>query len=144
MTFLFNFAQSHFLAGNIPLAIIFFILFIIVYLTLISAILNRYENNGKFLKAFDYNEIFGLLKDYGAKYVLTIFICAVIAQTVTVTCFVDINPNTSNVLEIGISIQTFFLAPITAISTKRLVSLNLRRVNDEKDRKIKSALKDYF
>lgn len=50
MTFLFNFAQSHFLADNIPLAIIFFILFIIVYLTLISAILNRYENNGKFLK----------------------------------------------------------------------------------------------
>lgn len=49
MTFLFNFAQSHFLAGNIPLAIIFFILFIIVYLTL-GAILNRYENNGKFLK----------------------------------------------------------------------------------------------
>ena len=144
MTFLFNYAQSYFLADNIPLSIIFFILFIFVYLTLIGAILNRYENNGKFFKAFDYNEIFGLLKDYGAKYVLIIFICAVIAQTFTVTCFVDITPNTLSLLEIGISILTFFLAPITAISTKRLVSLNLRRVYDEKDGKLKSDKKDYF
>ena len=144
MTFLFNYAQSYFLADNIPLAIIFFILFIFVYLTLIGAMLNRYENNGKFFKAFDYNEIFRLLKDYGAKYVLTILICAVIAQTFTVTCFVDITPNTLSLLEIGISILTFFLAPITAISTKRLVSLNLRRVYDEKDRKLKSSQKDYF
>ena len=144
MTFLFNYAQSYFLADNIPLSIIFFILFIFVYLTLIGAFLNRYENNGKFFKAFDYNEIFRLLKDYGAKYVLIIFICAVIAQTFTVTCFVDITPNTLSLLEIGISILTFFLAPITAISTKRLVSLNLRRVYDEKDRKLKSDKKDYF
>ena len=144
MTFLFNYAKSYFLADNIPLAVILFLLFLFVYLTLIGSILNRYENNGKFFKAFDYNEIFRLLKDYGAKYVLIIFICAVIAQTFTVTCFVDINPNTLSLLEIGISILTFFLAPITAISTKRLVSLNLRRVYDEKDRKLKSDKKDYF
>ena len=144
MTYLFNTAKSYFLANNIPLAIVYFILIHFVYLCLIGALLNRYENRGKFIKAFYYNEIFSLLRDIGVKPAFTIFICALIAQTFAVTCFVDINPNTLSLLEIGVSILTFFLAPITAISTKRLVSLNLRRVYDEKDRKLKSDKKDYF
>ena len=41
-------------------------------------------------------------------------------------------------------VYLLIIITITAISTKRLVSLNLRRVYDEKDRKLKSSKKDYF
>ena len=141
MTYLFKYAKSYFFEDNIPLAIVFFILFIFVYLVLIVALVNRYENNGKFIKAFYFNEIFGLMKDIGAKNVSTIFICAVIAQIFVVSGFVDISPNGLTLFEIRFSILTFFLAPISLLSTKRLISLNLRRVYAEKDKKIKESEK---
>ena len=144
MTCLLKYAKSFFFAGNIPLAIVFLILFNFVYLVLVGALLNRYENKGKFTKAFCYNEIFGLMRDIGAKDVLTIFICAVIAQVFVVSGFVDITPDTLSLFEIGVSILTFFLAPISLLSTKRLISLNLRRVYAEKERKLKSEGKEYL
>ncbi len=132
MTLLFNQAKTYFFTNNIPLAIFCFILFIFVYIVFIGALLNRYKNKRKFINAFYYNEIFGLLNDIGAKNVLTIIICAIISQIFTVTSFVDINPNSLSLFEIGISILTFFLAPLTLISTKRLIALNLRRVYSER------------
>lgn len=144
MTLMLKHAKSYFFTGNIPLAIVFFILFNLVYLVLVGALLNRYENKGKFTKAFCYNEILGLMRDIGAKDVLTIFICAIIAQVFVVSGFVDISPETLTLFEIGISVLTFFLAPISLLSTKRLISLNLRRVYTEKDRRLKSSGKDYL
>ncbi|MBQ3472621.1 MAG: DUF4013 domain-containing protein [Methanobrevibacter sp.] len=137
MSFLFKYAKAYFLADKIPLAIICSILFIFIYVLLIGSLLNRYENKGSFIKAFYYNEIYDLLKDIGAKDVLTILICAMIAQSFAISCFVDINPNTLSLIEIAYSVLTFFLAPITLISTKRLISLNLRRVYTEKEIKLK-------
>ncbi|MBQ2962380.1 DUF4013 domain-containing protein [Methanobrevibacter sp.] len=144
MTLLLKHAKSYFLADDIPLAIVFFILFNFVYLVLVGALLNRYESKGKFIKAFHYKEIFGLMKDIGAKDVFTIFICAVIGQIFVVSGFVDITEGGLTLFEIGISILTFFLAPISLISTKRLISLNLRRVYAEKDKKLKSSEKEYL
>ena len=144
MTLLLKHAKSYFFEGNIPLAIVFFILFNFVYLVLVGALLNRYESKGKFTKAFCYKEIFGLMKDIGPKDVSTIFICAVIGQIFVVSGFVDIAQDGLTLFEIGISILTFFLAPISLISTKRLISLNLRRVYAKKDRKLKSDGKEYL
>ena len=133
MSFLFKYAKDYFLADKIPLAIICFLLFIFAYVLLIGSLLNRYENKGSFIKAFYYNEIYDLLKDIGAKDVLTILICFMIAQSFAISCFVDIHPDTLSLFEIAYSILTFFLAPITLISTKRLISLNLRRVYAKKE-----------
>ena len=90
MTLLLKYAKAYFLANDIPLAIVFFILFNLVYLVLVGALLNRYESKGKFIKAFHYKEIFDLMKEIGAKDVLTIFICAVIGQIFVVSGFIDI------------------------------------------------------
>lgn len=133
MSFSFKQAQSSFLANNYPLAIIFFILFLFVYAILIGSLLNMCENRGKFIKAFYYNEIYDLLKDIGAKDIFTIIISLMIAQTFAIGCFVDIHTNTLSLFEVCLSILTFFLAPITLISTKRLISLNLRRVYAKKE-----------
>ena len=141
MGYLLTNVRSYSSEGNNPMAIVFFLLFYFVYLVLIGALINRYENNGKFIKAFYYKEIFTLMRDIGAKNVLTIFICAFIAQTFVVSGFVDITKNGLTLLEIVISILMFFLSPISLISTKRLVSLNLRRVYAEKDKKIKESEK---
>ena len=137
MSFLFKHAQSLFSANNYPLAIIVFILFIFVYMLLIGSLLNMCENRGRFVKAFKYNEVYDLLKDIGAIDTFTILISLVIAQTFAISCFVDIHPNTLTLLEVIYSILTFFLAPIALISTKRLISLNLRRVYAKKDRRLK-------
>ena len=137
MSFLFKYTQSLFTTNNYPLAIIAFILFIFVYILLIGSLLNMCENRGRFMKAFKYNEIYDLLKDIGAIDTFTILISLVIAQTFAISCFVDIHPNTLTLLEVIYSILTFFLAPIALISTKRLISLNLRRVYAKKDRKLK-------
>ena len=94
------------------------------------------ENRGRLVKAFKYTEIYDLLKDIGAIDTFTILISLVIAQIFAISCFVDINPNTLSLLEVIYSILTFILAPIALISTKRLISLNLRRVYAKKDRKI--------
>ena len=141
MSFLFGNGKRFFLSNNIPLAIICLILFIFFYLLLIGSLLNRYENNGRFIKAFYYNEVYDLLKDIGAKDVLTIIICAIIAQSFAITCFVDMNPNTLSLFEIAYSVLTFFLAPITLISTKRFISLNLRRVYGERNIDVKKRTK---
>ena len=136
MSFLFKHAQSSFFANNYPLAIACFILFIFVYILLIGSLLNMCENRGRFVKAFKYNEIYDLLKDIGAIDTFTILISLVIAQIFAISCFVDIHPNTLSLLEVIYSILTFILAPIALISTKRLISLNLRRVYAKKDRRI--------
>lgn len=137
MSFLFKHAQSLFFENNYLLTMIVFILFIFVYILLIGSLLNMCENRGRFMKAFKYNEIYDLLKDIGAIDTFTILISLVIAQTFAISCFVDIHPNTLTLLEVIYSILTFFLAPIALISTKRLISLNLRRVYAKKDRKLK-------
>ena len=140
MSFLYKHAESSFFANNYPLAIICFILFIFVYVLLIGSLLNMCENRGRFVKAFKYNEIYDLLKDIGAIDTFTILISLLIAQTFAISCFVDIHPNTLSLLEVIYSILTFFLAPITLISTKRLISLNLRRVYSEKERVIEKEV----
>ena len=137
MSFLFKHSQSLFSANNYSLAIIVFILFIFVYILLIGSLLNMCENRGRFVKAFKYNEVYDLLKDIGAIDTFTILISLVIAQTFAISCVVDIHPNTLTLLEVIYSILTFFLAPIALISTKRLISLNLRRVYAKKDRRLK-------
>ena len=136
MSFLYKHCESSFVANNYPLAIICFILFIFVYILLIGSLLNMCENRGRFVKAFKYNEIYDLLKDIGVIDTFTILISLVIAQAFAIGCFVDIHPDTLTLFEVIYSILTFFLAPIALISTKRLISLNLRRAYGKKDRKI--------
>lgn len=137
MSFLFKHGKSLFFANNYPLSIVCFILFILVYVLLIGSLLNMCENRGRFIKAICYNEIFDLLKDIGTKDIFTILISLVVAQIFAISCFVDIHPNTLSLLEVIYSIITFFLAPITLISSKRIISLNLRRVYGEKKRQVK-------
>ena len=137
MAFLLKHAKNLFFTNNYPLSIICFILFLFVYAILIGSLLNMCENRGRFIKAFCYNEIYDLLRSIGTIDIITIIISLIIAQVFAISCFVDINPNTLSLFEIAYSVLTFFLAPITLISTKRFISLNLRRVYTEKEIKLK-------
>lgn len=139
MTIIFKYGTDCYHANNMPLTIICGALIIFIYVTLIGGLLNRYENGGKFIKAFHFKEIYRLLKEIGPVDILTIIICAIIAQSFAIQCFIDIHPNTFSLLEIGLTILTFFLAPIALISTKRFISLNLRRVYSRNQREIKKS-----
>lgn len=108
-----------------PLCLIYSALFIGIYIILILGLINRYHYNGSFFKAFDYMEIFNLLKRIKVKNLLFVLICAMLAQSFTIQCFIDLE-NGFNALELVYTILTFFLAPWMLITTKRLIALNVR------------------
>lgn len=115
-------------ANNIPIAIILFVLGGGTYLLMVGGLLNRYFHHGKFIKAFYLKEIIAIIKKIGFWDMISIVICAMISQTLTISTFINLVKDMFTSIELVLCIIAFFLAPIALMSTKRLISLNLRRI----------------
>lgn len=100
-------------------------LIIIVNVLLCLGIINRFIHNGKFIKAFNLKEMLLLFKQFKIKQLISVIISILISQTFVISCIVDIHPGIT-VIDIILAILTFFLAPLTLISTKRLIGLTFR------------------
>ena len=115
---------------NYLIFIISAIIFIIAYLFLIGALINRYLNNGLFRKAFHLREIRQLLLRFNKWSFLRVIIVVFITQFFAISVFVDIDKGFT-FAELTVSILTFFFAPFFFVAAKRLTGLQLRRLLED-------------
>ena len=98
-----------------------------IYLTLIGGLFNRYLNGGVFLKAFDVPEIVRLLRSFDNRTFIRVIVAVIISQLFVVAVFVNFEQGFS-LLELLLTISTFFLSPFLYIATKRLTGLQVRNL----------------
>ena len=122
-------SKQNFINGKLIITVCFSILFILIYLFLIGGLLNRYLHKGKFLKAFNIVEIYGLTTLFDIKSLMKVLIAVIISQLFAVTVFLGPVDTTS---EFIYSISTFFLAPFLYITNKRFVGLNVRELMENR------------
>ena len=120
-------ANSFYSSGNYLPAILLTILFAMIYLTLIGGLFNRYLNGGVFLKAFDVPEIVRLLRSFDNRTFIRVIVAVIISQLFVVAVFVNFEQGFS-LLELLLTISTFFLSPFLYIATKRLTGLQVRNL----------------
>lgn len=120
-------ANSFYSSGRYLPAIALTVLFLMIYLTLIGGLFNRYLNGGVFLKAFDVPEIVRLLKSFDDKTFIRVIVAVIISQTFIVSVFVNFDQGFS-LVELLFTISTFFLSPFLYIVTKRLTGLQVRNL----------------
>ena len=126
-------AKHNFINGNLIIAVCWSILFVLIYLCLISGLLNRYLHNGKFLEAFHLVEIINLIKLFDNKSFIKVIIAVIISQTFAALVVVKFN-ETFGLFELIYSIATFFLSPFLYIATKRLIALNVYELLENQSR----------
>lgn len=126
LTFFFHQAKLN-LNGNIIIALISIILFVLIYLCLIAGLLNRYLHKGQFLKAFNLFEIINLVSLFDIKSFIRVVIAVIISQAFAVSVVIGFSDGFS-LTELLFSLSTFFLSPFLYIATKRLVGLNVREL----------------
>lgn len=126
LTFFFHQAKVN-LNGNIILALISIILFVLIYLCLISGLLNRYLHKGKFIEAFNLFEIIDLISIFDIKSFIRVVAAVIISQAFAISVVIGFSDGFS-MAELLFSISTFFLSPFLYITTKRLVGLNVREL----------------
>ena len=102
------------------------ILIIVVTILMCLGIINRFLHNGKFSKAFNLKEMLMLYKKFKIKELVYVIISMLIGQAFVVSCLVDINPG-FRIIDAILMVLTFFLAPLSLISTKRLIGLTFKR-----------------
>lgn len=130
--------QAQFYASKIsPICVIFYLLFLIVYILLILGLINRYNYNGSFIKAFDFKEIFKLFRKIKIKNLVFVMICAGLSQITAIQCFIDLNMGFS-IIEAAHTIITFFLAPWILLTTKRFIALNVGDLLKSMKKKLKN------
>lgn len=124
LTFFKHHAGNYFAEGNYLLAAVLAALFAANYILMIGGLFNRYLNYGKFLKAFDFPEIWRLLKIFDIWSFIRVLIAVVIAQGVIVLIIIGFGKE-FRLLEIIFSIAAVFLVPFLFFTTKRLVGLSV-------------------
>jgi hypothetical protein len=126
LTYLFHLAKVN-LNGNITLALISIVLFLLLYLCMIVGFLNRYLHKGQFLKAFNLFEIIDLMRIFDLRSFIRVISAVIISQAFAISVVIKFNPGFS-LTELLMSLSTFFLAPFLYIAVKRLVGLNVREL----------------
>ena len=99
----------------------------LIYLSLILGLLNRYLHKGKFMEAFKLREMWNLLTLFDIKSFIKV-ICAVIPSQLFAISVVIGFSDGFDLIELLKSISTFFLAPFFYIAAKRFVGLNVREL----------------
>jgi hypothetical protein len=120
-------SQQAYADGNYLLTAVFVVCFVIVYLTMVGGLINRYLYRGKISKAFYVPEIYMLLRSFDGKTFVKFIAAVIIAQVFTLSVFLDFHKEFI-IVDILISISTFFLAPFLFMATKRLVGLQVRKI----------------
>ena len=126
LTFFFHQAKVNW-NGNIPIALIFIILFALTYICLIAGLLNRYLHKGQFFKAFNLLEIIDLIRLFDIRSFIRVVAAVIISQTFAISVVIGFTDGFS-LTELLFSISTLFLAPFLYIAAKRLVGLNVREL----------------
>jgi hypothetical protein len=126
LTFFFHQAKVN-LNGNIIIALISIILFVLTYLCLIAGLLNRYLHKGKFIEAFNLFEIIDLVQLFDIKSFIRVVCAVIISQVFAISVVIGFIDG-FNLTELLMSLSTFFLAPFFYIAAKRLVGLNIREL----------------
>ena len=126
LTFFFHQIKVN-LNSNIIIAIISAILFVLIYLCLIAGLLNRYLHRGKFIEAFNLIEIINLLHLFDIKSFIRVIVAVIISQVFAISVVIEFGPGYS-LIEMLMSLSTFFSAPFLYIAAKRLVGLNVREL----------------
>lgn len=115
------------LNSNIILALIFIILFALLYICMIAGLLNRYLHKGQFLKAFNLFEIIDLMRIFDIRSFIRVICAVIISQAFAITVVIEFGPGFS-MTELLMSLSTFFLAPFFYIVAERFVGLNVREL----------------
>ena len=126
LTFFFHQVKVN-LNGNIIIALIFIILFVLTYLCLITGLLNRYLHKGQFLKAFNLLEIINLMSLFDIRSFIRVITAVIISQAFAISVVIGFT-NGFSLIELLMSLSTFFLSPFLYIATKRFVGLNVREL----------------
>ena len=126
LTFFFHEAKVN-LNGNLIIALIYIILFVLTYLCLIAGLLNRYLHRGKFIEAFNFREIRELMLLFDIKSFIRVIGAVIISQVFAISVVIEFSPGFS-LIELFLSLSTFFSAPFFYIAAKRLVGLNVREL----------------
>ena len=126
LTFFFHQTKLN-LNGNMIIALISIILFVLIYLCLITGLLNRYLHKGKFTEAFNLFEIISLISLFDIKSFIRVVTAVIISQIFAISVVIGFT-NGFSLIELFMSLSTFFLAPFFYIATKRLVGLNVREL----------------
>lgn len=131
LTFFFHQEKVN-LNGNMIIAIISIILFVLIYLCLISGLLNRYLHKGKFTEAFNLIEIIQLVSLFDLKSFIRVIATVIVSQAFEISVVIGFSDGFS-ITELLMSLSTFFLSPFLYIATKRLVGLNVRELLKNSD-----------
>lgn len=102
-------------------------LIIVVNVLLSLGMINKFIHNNEFKKAFNLKEMLMLFKQYKLKKLIYVIISILISQSFVISCIVDIHPGLT-IIDVILAILTFFLAPLTLISTKRLIGLTFKEI----------------
>ena len=126
LTFFFHQVKVN-LNGNIIIALISIILFALTYICLITGLLNRYLHKGKFIEAFNLFEIIELVSLFDIKSFIRVVTAVIISQAFAISVVIGFTDGFS-LIELLMSLSTFFLSPFFYIATKRFVGLNVREL----------------
>ncbi len=126
LTFFFHQAKINF-SSNILFSLISIVLFVLIYLCLITGLLNRYLHRGKFSEAFNLPEIFHLMRIFDIRCFLRVLGAVLVSQIFSIMVIVEFGLGFT-LTEMLMSLSTFFMAPFFYIAAKRLVGLNVREL----------------
>lgn len=119
-------------SDNRLILIIATVAFMILYLIMIAALLNRYFHHGEFLKAFSFFEIADIVSIFNFESFLKVFIPVLISHVFVVSIVLQFDKGFT-AIEIAYSLFVFLLAPVLFLAAKRLVGIQIRKLLQNND-----------